>query len=144
MINKLKQYSTRITNSIQKNGFKNTILTIYGRTLFRKIGKYHTSNSTMQTIENYYTKLNNLHKDKQIKGLAIITSAMEFEEVYNQRTINLAKYYSENNYAVIYVTWQWDPYEKHEKSYQEVYKNIVQLPLFDFIYMLPQLDEADR
>jgi len=42
-----------------------------------------------RTIEDFYTRINDLYQDQQIKGLAIITSAMEFEEVYNQRTINL-------------------------------------------------------
>ena len=60
-----------------------------------------------------------MYQDHQIKGLAIITSAMEFEEVYNQRTINLAKYYSENDYAVIYVTWQWDPLRKTREGLSE-------------------------
>ena len=142
LANKFKQYSSKIKNSIQKNGIKNTFLTIYGRTLFKKVGNYQTSRNLQHTIEDFYTRINDLYQDQQIKGLAIITSAMEFEEVYNQRTINLAKYYSENDYAVIYVTWQWDPYEKHEKDYQKVFKNIVQLPLFDFIYMLPKLNET--
>ena len=84
MVNKLKQYSSKIKSSIQKNGIKNTVLTIYGRTLFKKVGNYKSSKRTQQTIENFYMEINDLHRDKKIQGLVIVTSAMEFEEVYNR------------------------------------------------------------
>ncbi|WP_282198845.1 glycosyltransferase [Collibacillus ludicampi] len=76
----------------------------------------------------------------EISGIAVISAAFEFDELYNQRTINLAKFLAKNNYGVLYVAWQWKPDELQSKGYQEVYRNIFQIPKFDFISQIDLLN----
>jgi len=80
-----------------------------------------------------YEQLLKKYQDGEIKGIAIIPSAFEFDELYNQRTINLSKYLSNNGYGVIYVAWQWHKGEVLEKNHQYVFKNVIQIPLYEFI-----------
>ena len=82
---------------------------------------------------NLYSKILNMHKSGTIKGIAVIPSAFEFDELYNQRTINLAKYLAKEGYAVVYVAWQWNENEVLEKSYKCFLDSIYQVPLFDFL-----------
>ncbi|MCL2851513.1 MAG: glycosyltransferase [Defluviitaleaceae bacterium] len=79
-----------------------------------------------------YNELLRKHQSGEIQGIAIIPSAFEFDELYNQRTINLAKYLSGKGYGVIYVAWQWHRGEVLQKNYQYVYKNVIQVPLYSF------------
>jgi hypothetical protein len=146
MMYKLKQFSIsagKVYNSIRKNGVKNTLLTIKGRFDAKYSTNIKISQEETDLMNGVYKSLNDLILGKKLKGLVVITSAMEFEEVYNQRTINLAKYYSENDYAVLYVVWQWQSSEKLEKSYQNVYENIYQVPLYPFIATIPALNALE-
>lgn len=65
--------------------------------------------------------------------VAIVTCGFEFDELVNQRPINLAKYLSSAGYGVIFVAWQWSPDEPLQKGCSLVYDNVYQVPLFDFI-----------
>ncbi|ADC63064.1 methyltransferase domain-containing protein [Allochromatium vinosum] len=67
------------------------------------------------------------------KKIVIIPCAFEFEELVNQRPINAAKYYSKNGYLVLFVAWQWSPNELLSKGCGEVFHNIIQVPLFEFV-----------
>lgn len=71
--------------------------------------------------------------------VAIVTCSFEFDELVNQRPINLAKYLAENGYAVIFVAWQWTPEEKLKKGCGEVWKNIFQVPLFEFASLISRM-----
>ncbi|MED0681024.1 methyltransferase domain-containing protein [Aneurinibacillus thermoaerophilus] len=90
--------------------------------------------------ENSREKLNKLyisilerHENSKISGIAIIPSGFQFDELYNQRTINLAKFFSQRNYIVFYIPWQWYPDEFIPQAYEEVYRNIYQIPMYDFL-----------
>ena len=89
----------------------------------------HTSCPIGDSYESLFVK----YKTGEIRGIAIIPSAFEFDELYNQRTINLSKYLSRNGYGVIYVAWQWSKGDALEKNYQFVYKNVIQVPLYEFV-----------
>ena len=84
------------------------------------------------SVAELYGELLQKYNSGEIQGVAIIPSAFEFDELYNQRTINMAKYLSGKGYGVIYVAWQWHKGEVLRKSYQYVHKNIIQVPLYDF------------
>jgi hypothetical protein len=95
-------------------------------------------------VNAIYRELRSRYNNGEIKGIAIVPSGFIFDELYNQRTINLAKYLSEQNYGVIYMPWQWVKGEKLEKSYQEVYENVYQVPLFDFLGTKSKLNEFTK
>ncbi|MFC5700857.1 methyltransferase domain-containing protein [Cohnella faecalis] len=80
------------------------------------------------------------YENNELEGIAILPSAFEFEELYNQRTINLAKYLSKQNYAVLFVAWQWNHDEVLLKANQEVYRNVFELPLYGFLAGLDLLE----
>ncbi|WP_285396532.1 methyltransferase domain-containing protein [Lysinibacillus sp. fls2-241-R2A-57] len=92
----------------------------------------HVVNNSVKLID-LYSKILNEYRNGAIKGIAIIPSAFEFDELYNQRTINLAKYLSKKGYAVVYVAWQWDKKDSINNSYECFLERIYQVPLFDFI-----------
>ena len=135
MINKIK----KIPNHIRKVGLTSTLSKVLRRGL-TEIGYKRSSKNNLLKIKDLYTEINQDVDCSKIQGIAIITSALEFDEVYNQRTINLAKYLSKKNYLVLYVVWQWEPKEVLEKSYQRVFPNVFQLPLYDFYNTLDDLD----
>ncbi len=89
-------------------------------------------NNSSKLLE-LYAEILNKYKSGMLKGLAIIPSAFEFDELYNQRTINLAKYLANEGYAVVYVAWQWNKNEILDKSYKCFLDKIYQVPLFDFL-----------
>jgi len=99
---------------------------------------YLNKNELLEVVNNsklieLYIDILNKYKNGFVKGIAIIPSAFEFDELYNQRTINLAKYLAKENYAVIYVVWQWNKNELLEKSYECFLDKVYQVPLFDFL-----------
>jgi len=94
--------------------------------------KHNNINGTCP-VSKLYDELLSKYRKGEVCGIAIIPSAFEFDELYNQRTINLAKYLSDRGYGVIYVAWQWHKGEALEKNYQYVYKNVVQIPLYEFV-----------
>lgn len=74
--------------------------------------------------------------------IVIIPCSFEFDELVNQRPINAAKYFSNNSYKVIFVAWQWQKSEKLNRSNTEVYPNILQVSLYDFIDNIDSIDAA--
>lgn len=70
----------------------------------------------------------------QYTKIAVIPCAFEFDELVNQRPINAAKYFAEEDYFVLYVAWQWTRDEKLSKGCCQVWRNIHQIPLFEFIH----------
>ncbi|MFZ7943811.1 hypothetical protein [Neobacillus sp. 19] len=126
------------TNALKQNGVRNTFQKVQRR-LTTKMGINKMLRQENPQLANTYRKILELYQKHEIKGLVILTSGLEFEELYNQRTINLAKYLSNQGYGVIYVVWQWDDAEKLKKGYQVVYKNIFEIPVYDFTYELDKL-----
>lgn len=70
----------------------------------------------------------------------VIISGIKFDETLNQRPLNLAKEFSKAGYTVFFVIFQWSPQDYIENSYQEVYKNIFQVPMYDFMDILKSID----
>lgn len=65
--------------------------------------------------------------------VAIVPSAFEFEELANQRPINLAKYLAGRGYTVLFAAWQWSRDERLSKSNQQVHPGIWQIDLYSLI-----------
>ncbi|MFJ5713607.1 glycosyltransferase [Neobacillus sp. NPDC093127] len=129
--------------AIKQNGLQNTLQKTQRR-IFTKMGVNRVFKRENAQLNDVYQQIIDLYKRKDINGLVILTSGREFEELYNQRTINLAKYLAEQGIAVLFVAWQWDDQEKLQKSYQKVYKNIFQVPVYDFTYHLEKLTILDE
>ncbi|MCC6921821.1 MAG: methyltransferase domain-containing protein [Nitrosomonas sp.] len=85
------------------------------------------SNSQSHLSIDWINKLNKATK------VILIACGFEFDELINQRPINAAKYFSNNGFVVLFIAWQWSPSEQLLKGMGEVYPNIIQVPLFDFI-----------
>ncbi|MCI4453609.1 MAG: polysaccharide pyruvyl transferase family protein [Thermodesulfobacterium sp.] len=90
----------------------------------------------------YEIKAKEKEKDEKIEktlqfienseNILIMLSAIPFNTIYNQRPLNLSKQFSKLGYKVLFVTWQWSPDEIIPASYEEVYPNILQIPMYDF------------
>ncbi|CUA92849.1 methyltransferase domain-containing protein [Thiomonas bhubaneswarensis] len=65
--------------------------------------------------------------------IAVIPCGFEFDELVNQRPINAAKHYSAKGFLVLYVAWQWTPEESLSKGVGEVFSNVIQVPLYEFL-----------
>jgi O-antigen biosynthesis protein len=63
---------------------------------------------------------------RPLKGVFVLTSAFEFDELYNQRVINLSKYLAREGWGVVYVAWVW--HDASEAPPGEVKENIFQIP----------------
>lgn len=74
-----------------------------------------------------------LAKVNQAEQIVIITCSFEFDELVNQRPINAAKYFSSMGYFVLFIAWQWSSQDVLTKGCSEVWPNVYQVPLFDFI-----------
>jgi len=121
-------YLQRAIRACRQHGFFATV-----KLLIRRLTDgISSSRAQNDTISKLYDSFLQKYNKGEIIGIAIIPSAFEFEDLYNQRTINLSKYLSDKNFGVIYVAWQWHKSEILQKNYQFVYKNVVQLPLYDF------------
>jgi O-antigen biosynthesis protein len=100
---------------------------------------FHGSKKNKSEPSMDFFKILNSIRSEDYTGVAIVPSGFEFDELYNQRTINLAKYLGEQNFLVFYVPWQWSKDEEMKLSYQEVYKNVYQIPMYDFLSGANQL-----
>lgn len=72
-------------------------------------------------------------KQRSCKGVFVVTSAFVFDELYNQRVINLAKFLANNDWIVIYVAWRWHRKDPMPSIGGEVYKNVFQVPIDMFL-----------
>lgn len=89
-----------------------------------------------------YKQLVISEEKNDIRGIAIIPSAFPFDELYNQRTINLAKYLSSNKIATLFIVWQWERDEVVDQSYDEVYPHVFTIPMYSFMDSLADLNEV--
>lgn len=69
----------------------------------------------------------------EARRLAIVPCAFEFDELVNQRPINLSKYLAAKGYTVIYVAWQWSRTETLARSGSEVHPGVWQIDLYGFV-----------
>ena len=70
---------------------------------------------------------------KEVDKIAVIPCAFEFDELVNQRPINAAKHYSARGFLVLYIAWQWSPNDVLSKGCGEVFPNVIQVPLYQFL-----------
>jgi regulator of replication initiation timing len=69
----------------------------------------------------------------------VMLSSLPFDITYNQRPLNLSKQFSKLGFKVLFVVWQWSPDEIIPASYEEVYPNILQIPMYDFFSFYQEL-----
>jgi regulator of replication initiation timing len=69
----------------------------------------------------------------------VMLSSLPFDITYNQRPLNLSKQFSKFGFKVLFVVWQWSPDENIPASYEEVYPNILQIPMYDFFSFYKEL-----
>ncbi len=110
-----KSNLSKIIKIYQRNGIKGVL---------RKLKPYFKRNTKPISLE-WIDILPNYDK------IIIIPSAFEFDELYNQRPINMSKYFSEENYLVLYVVWEWRRSEIEKRGL--VYKNLYQIPMYEFL-----------
>jgi hypothetical protein len=128
-----KQFSNKFIRLVKNEGLGVAITKVNSR-ISTKLGLRRYLKKDYSRLSQIYTEVQQLYKLGEIKGVCFLPSALEFEELYNQRTINLAKYLSENGYFVLFISWQWEENQKLDKEYQKVYQNIYEIPMYDFIY----------
>ncbi|WP_028401313.1 glycosyltransferase [Ectobacillus panaciterrae] len=135
-------YAKKVFSYIQQQGLSTTVGKIQKR-MQTKMSLMKGGQETDPRLKEIYESLLTAYQSGAIKGIAIISSGMEFDELYNQRTINFAKYLAEREYGVLYVTWQYDIAEQHEKSFQYAYQNLYQVPMYPYLYSLEELAMFD-
>lgn len=117
MLPKFFHYIKVLINSVYKDGYKAT---------FKKmLTKYRPG------LENTYAEsisllMQNFTSEDKI---AIIFTVVLYEKEMNQRSINCAKYFAENDYKVLFVPWQWSPNHVIKDAFLEVDQNIYCVPL---------------
>ncbi|WP_416827983.1 hypothetical protein [Ectobacillus polymachus] len=131
-------YVKKVFANMQEQGISTTFHKVQKRikTQLNLMKGAHKSDNRVKEI---YEKVLASYQSGEIKGVAIISSGMEFDELYNQRTINFAKYLAAQQYGVLYITWQYDEMEVQEKSFQHVYSNLYQIPLYPYVYSKQEL-----
>lgn len=142
-----KYYAFRDRTPIIKDLFKALrVWKRYGfRTLIKnvisKIKRSFKNNETPNLSVNLlYDEIVKKFNANELDGITVIPSAFEFKDLYNQRTINLAKYLAENKKAVLFVVWQWSREDIVKNTLKEVYPNVYQISLYDFFDNIECLD----
>lgn len=126
------RHASKAIRYVNEHGVKNFI-----KALLHKIKKGGNSISVdaKQTaqLESTFTKLVEKYRNNDIDGIAIIPSAFPFDELYNQRTINLAKYLSQQKIACLFLVWQWEKAEVIDRSFEEVYPFVYSIPMYTLL-----------
>ncbi len=78
--------------------------------------------AALDTVRSIVATINS----RSYKGVFVLTSAFEFDELYNQRVINLSKYLAREGWGVVYAAWVW--HDASEAPPGEVKENIFQIP----------------
>jgi polysaccharide pyruvyl transferase CsaB len=95
---------------------------------------------SFKVVESVVHALN----DRALEGIAIVTSAFVFDELYNQRIINFSKFLSARNWGVIYIAWRWSKQESMPSIGDEVYKNVFQIPVDMFLENLSVFSQVQN
>lgn len=61
-------------------------------------------------------------------GVVLVTSTIVFDELYNQRDINLSKFLARQGWGVVFVASRWKEEEAMPSIGEEVYPNLFQIP----------------
>lgn len=138
----LWMYAKKVSSNVQQQGLTTTLGKIQKR-MQTKVNMIKGGHETDLRVKGIYEALLEAYQSGSIQGIAIISSGMEFDELYNQRTINFAKYLSERNYGVLYITWQYDVAEQQKNSFQNVYEHLYQIPMYPYLYSQEELAVFD-
>ncbi|HUE99537.1 MAG TPA: polysaccharide pyruvyl transferase CsaB [Anaerolineales bacterium] len=115
----------------------------FGRTEGRLIAGVQEA-PTLQVLEPYQSAVDpdsvrvlsdviDRLNERSLKGVFVVTSAFVFDELYNQRVINLSKFLSQQGWGIIYIAWRWSEKEAIPYLGEEVYRNIFQVPVDMFL-----------
>lgn len=109
----------------------------------RKYFQYRCKSAATEIVtpENSPTWVNDLNDAEKI---VFITCSFEFDELVNQRPINAAKYFADRGYKVIFIAWQWTPQEFLSKGCSQVWRNVHQVPLYEFVNLTKQCRLSDK
>ncbi|MEL5307380.1 glycosyltransferase [Serratia nevei] len=91
-----------------------------------------TEITASENLPTWLLEVNNAEK------IIFIPCSFEFDELVNQRPINAAKYFAEKGYKVIFIAWQWTPQESLSKGCSQVWQNVYQVPLYEFVNFTKQ------
>ena len=91
-----------------------------------------------ETLRSVIGKLN----ERSLKGVFVVTSPFVFDELYNQRVINLSKFLSEQEWGIIYIAWRWSEKEEMPSIGEEVYRNIFQVPVDMFLRYIEEFAQV--
>lgn len=92
----------------------------------------NTDPAQVNEINSMYSRITQLYQENHINGIAVIPAAFPFDELYNQRSINLAKYLSGKKIISLFIIWQWDKNEIVERAYEEVFPFVYSIPMSSF------------
>lgn len=128
---------------IKEHGFE-TFWGILGAKIKKNAKDRVNDRDSQLALTNLYKHINSLNNKNKLSGISIIQSAFPFDELYNQRTINLAKYLSSRNFGVLYISWQWNRKELSNQAFKEVFPNVFSIPMYTFIDNVEALNIFDE
>lgn len=111
---------------------------------YRHISKPQSATIIPVSISQPHLSIDWINKLNKAAKVVLITCGFEFDELINQRPINAAKYFSKNGFTVLYVAWQWSSSDQLLKGIGEVYPNVIQVPLFNFIAQHETIDLSEK
>jgi hypothetical protein len=71
--------------------------------------------------------------ERSLKGICVVASTVVFNEFFNQRALNLTKFFSRKGWGVIHVAWRWSEREEMPSIGEEVWENVFQIPVDMFL-----------
>jgi polysaccharide pyruvyl transferase CsaB len=129
------RYPRRFISMLRQEGPLKTIHKA-AEFLTSRAGRAAQQTGDLAQVTDGFTAVNSVVyqlNQRRLKGVFVLTSAFVFDELYNQRVINLAKFLAMDGWGVIYVAWRWSKDEFMPGIGQEVYKNLFQLPVDMFL-----------
>ena len=93
----------------------------------------HASSPASDHLRDSKIETSWVARAKKFDKIAVIPCGFEFDEIVNQRPINAAKHYSSRGFLVLYIAWQWSPDDVLSKGCGEVFPNVIQVPLYEFL-----------
>lgn len=127
---------------LKNNGVK-TFVRVARQKVMKKMKQRELNNTGGERVIEVYQKLVDKYQNSELSGVAVIPSAFPFDELYNQRTINLAKYLSNQGIATLFIIWQWERSEFVEQSFKEVYPLVYSIPMYAFMDHINECKELE-
>lgn len=93
------------------------------------------------TLDNLAERVAVFAEDRKV---AVVPCAFEFDELVNQRPINLSKHLAAKGYRVLFVAWQWSANSQLARASGEVYPSVMQIGLYEFLALQPRIQCRNR